>query len=51
MENHHSVIIVGAGPAGIGIAMALRQCGIEDYLILDARAPGAAFTAWPPPCT
>lgn len=48
MENHHSVIIVGAGPAGIGIAMALRQCGIEDYLILDARAPGAAFTAWPP---
>ena len=28
--------------------MALRQCGIEDYLILDARAPGASFAAWPP---
>lgn len=28
--------------------MALRQCGIEDYLILDARAPGASFSAWPP---
>jgi putative flavoprotein involved in K+ transport len=43
-----NVIIVGAGPAGIGVAMALRECGIENFLILDARGAGASFAAWPP---
>lgn len=42
-----SVVIVGAGPAGIGVALALKQSGVEDFQILDARGPGAAFTEWP----
>ncbi|NJM37718.1 MAG: NAD(P)-binding domain-containing protein [Akkermansiaceae bacterium] len=42
-----SVVIVGAGPAGIGVALALKRSGVEDFVILDARVPGAAFTAWP----
>ncbi len=47
MKNSYQVIIIGAGPAGIGIAMALQRCGVTDYLILEAKSPGAAFEAWP----
>jgi putative flavoprotein involved in K+ transport len=41
------VLIVGAGPAGLGVALALKQAGITDQLIVDARGVGAAFRAWP----
>ena len=40
------VIIVGAGPAGIGCAVALKACGIEAR-VLDGAGVGAAFAAWP----
>lgn len=42
-----SVLIVGAGPAGLGISLALKQAGIIDQLVVDARGVGAAFRAWP----
>ena len=29
------VLIVGAGPAGIGTASALKQAGVEDMLVVD----------------
>lgn len=41
------VAIVGAGPAGIGCALALRACGVENTAILDAAGVGASFNAWP----
>ena len=41
------VIIVGAGPAGLGCAAALKQCGIENLVLVDRREVGAAFEAWP----
>jgi putative flavoprotein involved in K+ transport len=47
VNSPYSVIIVGAGPAGIGVALALKRSGVEDFLILDARAAGAAFASWP----
>jgi cation diffusion facilitator CzcD-associated flavoprotein CzcO len=31
----HSVIIVGAGFSGIGMAIRLRQMGIDDFVVLD----------------
>lgn len=40
------VVIVGAGPAGIGTALALKQVGI-DAVILDAGRVGASFLGWP----
>lgn len=51
-ENPHSstevdVLIVGAGPAGLGCAAALKQCGIEDLTIVDLREVGASFDSWP----
>jgi putative flavoprotein involved in K+ transport len=41
------VIIVGAGPAGLGCAIALRQCGVEQTLVLDRTHVGASFQRWP----
>lgn len=45
--THTQVLIVGAGPAGLGIALALKQAGVTDQLIVDTREVGAAFRAWP----
>lgn len=33
--EHHRVVIVGAGFAGIGLGVRLRQAGIEDFVILE----------------
>jgi len=44
---HHSVVIVGAGPAGIGLGAALRDFQIADALILDRHEIGASFRRWP----
>ena len=41
------VLIVGAGPAGIGVATALKKAGVTDMLIVDAREIGASFLNWP----
>ena len=43
----YDVLIVGAGPAGLGCAAALRQCGIENMALVDLRGVGASFEAWP----
>ncbi len=43
----HDVLIVGAGPAGLGCAAALRACGVERLLVLEREAVGAAFERWP----
>ena len=37
----HDLIIVGAGPVGMTLALALKDAGL-DILLLDARARGAA---------
>ena len=42
-----SVLIVGAGPAGLGVAAALKRAGVIDLLVVDAREIGAAFRKWP----
>jgi len=40
------VLIVGAGPAGLGVSLALKAAGVTDQLVLDAREVGAAFRSW-----
>ncbi|MEM6911860.1 MAG: NAD(P)/FAD-dependent oxidoreductase [Verrucomicrobiota bacterium] len=42
-----SVLIVGAGPAGLGVSAALKRAGVIDQLVIDAREIGAAFRSWP----
>lgn len=43
------MVIVGAGPAGIGCAALLKQMGIKtsEMLIYDAKTVGSSFEAWP----
>ncbi len=43
----HSVAIVGAGPAGLGCAVALKEFGVDDVIILDRHEVGASFRRWP----
>ena len=45
--RYADVLIVGAGPAGIGLAKALKKQGVVDVVLLEAREPGASFRAWP----
>ncbi len=41
--SKHHVLIVGTGFAGLGMAIRLKQAGIEDFTILE-RAPGVGGT-------
>lgn len=40
-------VIVGAGPAGIGMALALERLVEIEYVILEAEQVGASFRRWP----
>ena len=31
----HQVVIIGAGFGGIGMAIALKRAGLEDFVVLD----------------
>ena len=42
-----NVVIVGAGPAGLGVARVLRDLAIPDVRIVERDTIGASFRAWP----
>jgi putative flavoprotein involved in K+ transport len=48
-QQHTStqVLIVGAGPAGLGVAAALKRAGVIDILVVDSKEIGTSFRAWP----
>ena len=43
----YDTVIVGAGAAGVGMAIALMHAGVEDYLIIERNSVGSSFAAWP----
>ncbi|MEM7285841.1 MAG: NAD(P)-binding domain-containing protein, partial [Actinomycetota bacterium] len=43
----HDVVVVGAGAAGVGVAVTLKHAGIEDMLVVDRDTVGASFASWP----
>lgn len=43
----YDAIIVGGGAAGIGVAVALKDAGVENFLVLERHTVGASFNAWP----
>jgi cation diffusion facilitator CzcD-associated flavoprotein CzcO len=50
--THHRIVIVGAGFAGVGLGVRLRQAGIEDFVILERheRLGGTWFEHTYPGC-
>ncbi|MEM9160852.1 MAG: NAD(P)/FAD-dependent oxidoreductase [Verrucomicrobiota bacterium] len=46
-ESIFDVAIVGAGPAGLGCALALREIGLENFTILERDGVGSSFQRWP----
>ena len=42
-----NVAIVGAGPAGLGIARVLRDLAVPDVRVLERDQVGASFRRWP----
>ncbi|MEO1498351.1 MAG: NAD(P)/FAD-dependent oxidoreductase [Planctomycetota bacterium] len=40
-------VVVGAGAAGVGVGVALRHAGIENYVVIDRHGVGASFDRWP----
>ncbi|HHO1573457.1 TPA: NAD(P)-binding domain-containing protein, partial [Staphylococcus aureus] len=45
--QHHKVAIIGAGAAGIGMAITLKDFGIKDVIILEKGTVGHSFKHWP----
>ncbi|MEM6333834.1 MAG: NAD(P)/FAD-dependent oxidoreductase [Planctomycetota bacterium] len=40
-------VVVGAGAAGVGVAIALRDAGVENFIVLERDRVGASFASWP----
>ena len=45
--DHMRVAIVGAGPAGLGVARVLRDLAIPDVWVLERGQIGQSFLNWP----
>ena len=43
----HDVMVIGAGAAGVGVAVTLQHAGINDFYVLDRDTVGASFARWP----
>lgn len=44
--QHHPIVVVGAGAAGVGIGAALQRIG-APFIILERESIGASFRRWP----
>lgn len=47
VSQYKRLIIVGAGPAGIGLGILLEKLGFQSYTILEADQIGSSFLNWP----
>lgn len=45
--DEYDVVIVGAGAAGVGVAVALFDAGVENVIVLERHTVGASFALWP----
>ncbi|MCG8584815.1 MAG: NAD(P)-binding domain-containing protein, partial [Pirellulales bacterium] len=43
----YDAVVVGGGAAGVGVAVALRHAGIENFVVLERDTVGASFASWP----
>ncbi|UWF56965.1 NAD(P)-binding domain-containing protein [Staphylococcus hyicus] len=47
MTQHHRVVIIGAGAAGIGMAVTFKTLNMEDVCIIEKNTIGHSFKQWP----
>ncbi|MEM0925544.1 MAG: NAD(P)/FAD-dependent oxidoreductase, partial [Planctomycetota bacterium] len=45
--REYDVVVIGGGAAGVGVSVALRHAGIENFVVLERETVGASFAAWP----
>ncbi|MEM9348169.1 MAG: NAD(P)/FAD-dependent oxidoreductase [Planctomycetota bacterium] len=43
----YDAIVIGGGAAGVGIAIALKDAGLENFLVLERYQIGSSFDSWP----
>ncbi len=43
----YDAVVVGGGAAGVGVAIALKDAGLNNFVVLERRTVGASFAAWP----
>lgn len=43
----YDVVVIGGGAAGVGVAIALLDAGIENFVVLERHTVGASFASWP----
>ncbi|MBL90681.1 MAG: monooxygenase [Myxococcales bacterium] len=46
-EHTYDVVVVGGGAAGVGVGVALKHAGIENFVVLDRHMIGSSFALWP----
>ena len=46
-EEVFDVVVVGGGAAGVGVGVALKHAGVDNFVILDRQTVGASFASWP----
>ncbi|MCM3194783.1 NAD(P)/FAD-dependent oxidoreductase [Priestia megaterium] len=44
---NYSIVIVGAGPAGIGAGILLKKLNFNDFIIIEKSDVGSSFQKWP----
>lgn len=47
MSQTFDVVVVGAGPAGVGLGLVLQTLGVRNFVVFDRHAAGASFARWP----
>ncbi|MBO6655466.1 MAG: NAD(P)-binding domain-containing protein [Pseudomonadales bacterium] len=45
--GNYDVVVVGGGAAGVGVGVALKHAGIENFVIIERERIGASFAKWP----
>ena len=46
-KDAYDTVIVGAGPAGVGVGIALQHVGVKNFTIIERDEVGSSFMSWP----
>lgn len=46
-DSCFDVVVIGGGAAGVGVSIALKHAGVENFVVLDRDTVGSSFASWP----